>query len=416
MGSKVVELGSSDTVFRLGLEKDEADVKIFLVDSVGEHSTKVEQRIGVSFRYNEEYIKEVKKRPGHRWQPNEKCWSFPIEEETLEKILKIFEDKKIEIDSTLQKRFPTIIRSTELKDVETPSDEVIGELKKELRLRNYSIKTIKVYKSCIRSFLQYIHPRHPKNITSDEIRTYLLHLIDNKRFSSGTVNQVFNALRFLFVELYKMPFVIGSVHRPMKEKKLPDVLNEEEVVRIFRAVHNLKHQTMLMLAYASGLRVSELVRIKIEDIDGNRGLIHIRNAKGKKDRFTVFPESLRGQLIAYWKKYKLGTSGWLFQGDTSDKHLAARSIQAVLARAIQASGITKHVSMHTLRHSFATHLLDHGTDLRYIQELLGHQSVKTTEIYTHVSPKGLGRIRSPLDFLITKDEHKIHDEKQKLLK
>jgi site-specific recombinase XerD len=202
----------------------------------------------------------------------------------------------------------------------------------------------------------------------------------------------------------------------MKEKKLPDVLNEDEVVRIFKAVHNLKHQTMLMLAYASGLRVSELVRIKIEDIDGSRGLIHIRNAKGKKDRFTVFPESLRGQLIAYWKKYKLGTSGWLFQGDTNDKHLAARSIQAVLARAIQASGITKRVSMHTLRHSFATHLLDHGTDLRYIQELLGHQSVKTTEIYTHVSPKGLGRIRSPLDFLKTKDEYKIDNGKQKLLK
>lgn len=234
--------------------------------------------------------------------------------------------------------------------------------------------------------------------------------------SASSVNQVFNAIRFLYVELYKKPFVIGSVPRPMKEKKLPDVLNEDEVVRIFRAVHNLKHQTMLMLAYASGLRVSELVRIKIEDIDGSRGLIHIRNAKGKKDRFTLFPESLRGQLIEYWKKYKLGTSGWLFPGETTDKHLAARSIQAVLMRAIHASGITKKVSMHTLRHSFATHLLDHGTDLRYIQELLGHQSVRTTELYTHISPKGLGRIRSPLDFLITKDEHKIPDETTKLLK
>ncbi len=165
-----------------------------------------------------------------------------------------------------------------------------------------------------------------------------------------------NALRFLYAALYEKPFVIGKLPRPLKEKKLPDVLNEDEVVRIFRAVNNLKHQTMLMLAYASGLRVGELVRIRIEDIDGSRGLIHIRNAKGKKDRFTVFPESLRGQLLAYWKKYKLGTSGWLFQGDTNDKHLAERSIQAVLTRAIQSSGITKKVSMHTLRHSFATHL------------------------------------------------------------
>ncbi|MBA4250739.1 MAG: hypothetical protein C0425_01750 [Chlorobiaceae bacterium] len=127
--------------------------------------------------------------------------------------------------------------------------------------------------------------------------------------------------------------------------------------------------------------------------------MHIRNAKDKKDRFTLFPASLREHLIRYWKSYKLGSTGWFFPGDTKDKHLASRSIQAVLARAIQTSGITKRVTMHTLRHSFATQLLDHGIYLRNIQELLGHQSVKTAEIYTHVSPKGLRCIRSPLDFL-----------------
>ena len=290
------------------------------------------------------------------------------------------------------------------------------KVRSELKLRNYSYKTIKSYTSCLRSFVKYFSPKHPRDITEGNIREYLLHLITREKLAASTVNQVFNALRFLYVELYDKPFVIGKLPRPQKEKKLPDVLNEEEVLRIFKAVANLKHRTMLMLAYASGLRVSELVRLRIEDIDGNRGLIHVRDAKGKKDRFTVFPGSLRDQLIGYWKSYKLGTSGWLFPGDKNDKHLAARSIQAVLARAVQASRITKRVSMHTLRHSFATHLLDHGTDLRYIQELLGHQSVKTTEIYTHVSPKGLGKIRSPLDFLKTKDEHKILDEKQKLLK
>jgi integrase/recombinase XerD len=125
---------------------------------------------------------------------------------------------------------------------------------------------------------------------------------------------------------------------------------------------------------------------------------------------------MREQLIAYWKKYKLGTSGWLFPGETMDRHLATRSIQAVLKRAIRTSGVTKQVSMHTLRHSFATHLLEHGTDLRYIQKLLGHQSVRTTEIYTHVSTKELGQIRSPLDFLTRKDEHKIRYDERKLLK
>lgn len=297
--------------------------------------------------------------------------------------------------------------------------ETIGfyeTVRRELRLRNYSHKTIKSYLSCLRSFVAYVKPKHPRQITDEGIRKYLLYLIEEKQMAAGTVNQVFNALRFLYVELYEMPFVIGKLPRPAKEHKLPDVLNEDEVLRIFNAVSNLKHRTMLMLAYASGLRVSELVRLRIEDIDGQRNLIHIRDAKGKKDRYTVFPQSLRTQLVTYWKTYKLGTSGWLFPGDTANKHLAARSIQAVVSRAIQASGITKPVSMHSLRHSFATHLLEHGTDLRYIQALLGHQSVRTTEIYTHVSTKGIGQVRSPLDFLKMKDEYDLPDKNQKLLK
>jgi len=233
----------------------------------------------------------------------------------------------------------------------------------------------------LRSFVAYEKPKHPREVTTDELKQYLLYLIEEKKIAASTVNQVFNALRFLYVDLYEKPFVIGKLPRPQKERKLPDVLNEEEVMRIFGAVTNLKHRTMLMLAYASGLRVSELVRLRIEDIDGTRNLIHIRDAKGKKDRYTVFPQSLLAQLITYWKTYKLGTRGWLFPGEKVDKHLAARSIQAVLTRAIRASGITKPVSMHSLRHSFATHLLEHGTDLRYIQALLGHQSVRTTEVY-----------------------------------
>lgn len=289
-------------------------------------------------------------------------------------------------------------------------------VRQELRLRNYSNKTIKAYISCLRSFVRYVHPKHPRGLGNDDIKHYLLYAIEEKKLSAGTINQIFNALRFLYVELYKKSFIIESLPRPQKEKKLPDVLNEEEVRRLFAAVANLKHKSMLMLAYASGLRVSELVRLRIEDIDGQRGLIHIRDAKGKRDRFTVFPESLRVQLVAYWKTYKLEKSGWLFPGQTPDHHLATRSIQAVFERAAKSAGITKPVSMHTLRHSFATHLLEHGTDLRYIQTLLGHQSVKTTEIYTHVSKQSIERVRSPLDFLILDYEHGKAGSDQKLLK
>ncbi len=289
------------------------------------------------------------------------------------------------------------------------------KVREELILRNYSHKTIKSYTGCLRAFVKHFNPVHPRNISNEEIRKYLLYLIKEKNWQASTINQMFNAIRFLYVELYKTPFIVGNIPRPQKEHKLPDVLNEDEVIKIFNSVNNLKHKTMLMLAYACGLRVGELVRIKIEDIDGSRELIHIRSAKGKRDRYTIFPASLREQLVNYWKTYKLGASGWLFPGENINKHLAERSIQAVLRRAVKSSKITKQVSMHTLRHSFATHLLEHGTDLRYIQELLGHKSVKTTEIYTHISSKALQKIRSPLDFIICKDETKYLNSEKKLL-
>ena len=287
-------------------------------------------------------------------------------------------------------------------------------IRRELRLRNYSPKTIKAYVSCLRSFVAHFKPRHPRHLAQSDIRNYLVYLITEKKHSAGTVNQVFNALRLLYVDLYKKPFVIGALPRPQKDSKLPDVLSPVEVKRLFASVDNLKHRTMLMLAYASGLRVGELVRPRIEDVDGDRGLMHIRTAKGKRDRFTVFPESLRDQLLAYWKQYNLGTSGWHFPGYTIDRHLGERSIQAVMERALRQSGIKKPVSMHTLRHSFATHLLERGTDLRYIQALLGHQSVRTTEVYTHVSNRALGRIISPLDFFSGKNEHESLADRPKL--
>jgi len=294
--------------------------------------------------------------------------------------------------------------------------EFYGTIRSEMRLRNYSSKTIKSYLSCLRSFVEYLNHRHPREATNEVIRGYLVHLIEVRQLSAGTINQVFNALRFLYVDLYHLPFVIGSLPRPMKEHKLPDVLNEEEIKKLFLSVDNLKHRIMLMLSYASGLRVGEVVRIRIEDIDGERGLIHIRSAKGKRDRYTLFPVSLRGQLGEYWKMYKLPNNGWLFPGQVGSRHLSERSIQAVIERAVKKAGITKPVSMHSLRHSFATHLLEHGTDLRYIQDLLGHQSVRTTEIYTHVSKRALGNIQSPLDFLVHKNEHELNAGQRKLIK
>ena len=268
-------------------------------------------------------------------------------------------------------------------------------VRRELRLRNYSHKTIKSYISCLHSFTRYIKPQHPRQIEETDIRRYLLYLLEEKEFSAATVNQVFNALRFLYVELYKMPFTIGSLPRPKKEKQLPVVLSQEEVVRVLDAVDNMKHKTILMLIYSAGLRVGEAVRLKIEDIDSERKLIYLKSAKGKKDRYTLLSNVALENLREYFKAYR--PIEYLFEGAPGRKHIAERSVQEVFKRATGMAGIRKHVTVHSLRHSFATHLLEAGTDLRYIQEVLGHASSKTTEIYTHVSKQKLGKIINPLD-------------------
>lgn len=283
-------------------------------------------------------------------------------------------------------------------------ETLLGVLTRDLRLRNYSPKTIKAYRSCIRSFIRYFAPRHPRNLKSEDIRDYLIHLLQNEKRAAGTVNQVYNAIRFLYVELYGRSVVIEKLPRPQKERKLPDVLNEDEVLRIFRTTSNLKHRTMMMMAYATGVRVAELVRIRIEDLDVKRGLIHIRSGKRSKDRYTILPESLMPVLHKYWNRYELGTSGWLFPGREPGSHLSERSIQAVARQVIDAAAVLKPASMHTFRHTFATHLLEQGTDIRYIQELLGHESTRTTEIYTHVSAKNLSKIKSPFDSMRDKGE------------
>jgi site-specific recombinase XerD len=197
-----------------------------------------------------------------------------------------------------------------------------------------------------------------------------------------------------------MPFTIGSIPRPRRDRKLPSVLSQEEVLRIISVVRNLKHQTLLLLIYSAGLRVGESVRLRLQDIDGDRGLIWLRGAKGKKDRCTLLSGILLEQLRQYYKVYQ--PAEYLFEGGDGRRYLSERSVQHIFERAVEKAGIIKDVSVHSLRHSFATHLLENGTDLRYIQTILGHSSSKTTEIYTHVSRNVLGKIVNPLDVALSR--------------
>jgi integrase/recombinase XerD len=253
-----------------------------------------------------------------------------------------------------------------------------ARVRQELRLRNLSPHTITAYLRSLRSFVAYFHPRHPRELTEADVREYLVHLFDHRRVAF--VAQAASVLKVLYAGLYRRPEVTARLPRMKFEQKLPDVLSAREVVAIFRAVANLKHRTLLILTYASGLRVGEAVSLRIEDVDFARGLIHVRGGKGGKDRYTILSEALRPALSRYAAEYGLGVKGWLFPGRHPRAHLAVRSAQNVMQRAVRRARITKRVSMHTLRHSFATHLLEQGTDLRYIQVLLGHKSSVSTEL------------------------------------
>ncbi len=270
-------------------------------------------------------------------------------------------------------------------------------MREELRLRNYSPRTIKAYLSCVRAFARHIAPRLPRDASVEHIRGYLLYLLDEKESPAGTVNQVYNALRFLYEELYQRPMVIRDLPRPKKERRLPVVLSVEEVRRLLDAPTNPKHRLMLWLLYSAGLRLGELVRLRPEDLDRERRTILVRQGKGAKDRRTILAPSVIERVDAYLAFAR--PIKYLFEGSRPGGVYSTRSVQNVFESALAKSGIKKKATVHSLRHAFATHLLEQGTDIRYIQELLGHSSLKTTEIYTHVAARVVRNIRSPIEAL-----------------
>jgi len=260
--------------------------------------------------------------------------------------------------------------------------------------KRYSSATQKTYIAYFSDFCEEFSSKHIDMITKDEINAYILKLIKSRNISSSQQNQRINAIKFYYEKVLGKNKEYYNIYRPKTEKKLPTVLSEDEISKLLSSVANLKHKTILSLIYSGGLRISEAINLKIEDIDSHRNLIHIHAGKGKKDRTTLLSPKILILLRKYYKQYK--PKLYLFEGQNGGKY-SAKSIQNVFKRTLQKSNIAKPATVHTLRHSFATHLLEHGTDLRYIQELLGHNSSKTTEIYTHITKKGLNGIQSPLE-------------------
>lgn len=266
-----------------------------------------------------------------------------------------------------------------------------------LELRGLSPKSVKIYVDCVARFARYFG-KSPEQLGAEEVRTYLLYLIHERKVAWGTYKQALAALRFVYRWVLERGEVVQDIRAPRPERKLPVVLSFEEVHRFFAAIPSFKHRTLLMFAYAAGLRISEASRVRVADIDSQRMVIRVVQGKRKKDRYTLLSPLLLEMLRHYW--WAARPKDYLFPGRGKDGVVRSSTVQRACIEAQQIAGLGKEVTPHTLRHSFATHLLEAGTDLRVIQQLLGHSSPQTTAIYTHVSTKLISKVRSPLDLLV----------------
>jgi integrase/recombinase XerD len=337
---------------------------------------KKENRIAVYFEKNADWIARIKKLEDARWSQTITAWHIPDNEEN-------------------RIRFRLASLSHTLPSVEGIAS--IEKFKQWLRSRRYSESTVGTYSEALKSFLFFFREKPIAQITNEDVVIYNNEFIIKNNLSASYQNQIVNAIKLFFTIVLETQIDIDKIHRPKRALILPNVLSKEEVKLILNAHVNLKHKTMLCLIYSCGLRCGELLALQPIHIDSKRNIVLLKNAKGKKDRIAPLSPKILEMLREYYTLYK--PKQYLFEGVFPGDRYSEKSLQCVLKQALKKVGITKPVSLHWLRHSFATHLLESGTDLRYIQELLGHNSSKTTEIYTHVSTKSIQQIKSPFDDL-----------------
>jgi site-specific recombinase XerD len=346
------------------------------------------------YKYNRAFSQQLLKIPFATWNSDKKCIEIPFAEKFFAEIKKIAEDFHLQCIYREEKKQAIQPRKSrhDIQSYRTCPQEYIDKL---LEMR-YSKHTLDTYSDLFEEFINYFEEVDIDEITETQIAAFVLYLVQVRKVSSSYQNQAINAIKFYYEKVKRGARRVYFIDRPREEKILPEVLSEEEVAAILHATDNQKHRAILMTIYSAGLRISELVNLKVKDIDSNRMQIRIEQGKGKKDRYTLLGKKLLESLRNYVKAYKPKTI--LFEG-MDGGYYSQRSIQMILKKSAHKAGITKKISVHTLRHSFATHLLEAGTDLRYIQSLLGHESSKTTEIYTHITRKGFDQIINPLDKL-----------------
>ena len=269
-------------------------------------------------------------------------------------------------------------------------------LEEELRLRGYSPRTVKAYVRGVKKLVEF-YGRPATEITGEEIRTYLLHMLETQHLSGSSVNQTVCAIRFFYVKVLGRPWEVERVVYHKRRRKLPIVLSRSEIASLLAGCSSLKQQALLTTLYSTGLRLREATQLVPSDIDSQSMRILVREAKGGRQRYVMLSPTLLRILRAYFKQYR--PTRWLFYGHSKEVPIHDRTVQRLVDQAANKAELGKRVTPHTLRHTFATHLLEQGTNVRYIQELLGHRHFKTTMIYTHVRPQALSEVQSPLDYL-----------------
>jgi len=330
------------------------------------------------------------------WNRSNSCWTLKNNKENLKLIYASFRGVAyVNARAVFNKDQPKILKVNRIKEASYP---IPAEYKAMLIRRRYSKNTYVTYTSMFQDFLNFLKGQELETVTDEDIREYQDYLVTKRKVAISTQNQAINAIKFYFEKVKGGERKTYYIERPRKEYKLPKTLSKEEVLAMLSSINNTKHKVIVGLLYSAGLRLNELISLKIEDLDFDQSLIFIRNAKGKKDRITLFSDNIKQNILDYILEYS--PINWLLESPKKGRYSGA-SISKVVKTAASKAGVKKNVTPHMLRHSFATHLLEQGVDIRYIQELLGHSSPNTTMIYTHVSKADFFKLASPLDTILS---------------
>ena len=352
-------------------------------------------RLRLIFGFDKALLTLIKKYPYYSWDSKNKWWTIPFSEIYLNQIQSYALEQGLKVSYEEEPAGEMGVKRISAFDVPNYRECPEGMILKLKEIR-YSPKTIKVYKALFEEFINFYYKYDINKIDETQIISFLRFLVIDRKVSTSYQNQSINAIKFYYEKVLGGQRKFYFVDRPKKERTLPTVLNEDEVVRLFKSVDNIKHKCMLMLAYSSGLRLGEILRLRLVDIDRERMQIRVVQSKGRKDRYAKLSAKFTKVLDQYCDKEQ--PKDFVFEGAKGAEY-SPTSLQNIIRAAAAKAGIQKHTTMHTLRHTFATHSLENGVDLRYIQSMLGHESSKTTEIYTHITTKGFDQIKSPLDNL-----------------